>query len=216
MYRKGWRYYRDSILFWTPFFLLIGFAGYALSHPAYWIVVLLVWFLPLGYTFAGLVVASVFYSLPFVVQPLQNAFEAIGERPLEVARQAKVHREVLGRRCRALRLAGPRQEPDDLAAALQALAGPSAGPNGGQIFVDGFTGGRLPPRAGITPSTFTGGDPDVGADRRRALVLNPFLHAERRAREHVGDARPCLAVAIQVRRFEAAGESRPHAAPGQR
>ena len=39
----------------------------------------------LPFTFAGLVVASVFYSLPFVVQPLQNAFEAIGERPLEVA-----------------------------------------------------------------------------------------------------------------------------------
>ena len=40
-------------------------------------------------------------------------------------------------------------DPDDLAAALQALAGPSAGPNGGQIFVDGFTGGRLPPLASI-------------------------------------------------------------------
>lgn len=39
----------------------------------------------LPFTFAGLVVASVFYSLPFVVQSLQNAFEAIGERPLEVA-----------------------------------------------------------------------------------------------------------------------------------
>ncbi|MCK6386478.1 MAG: molybdate ABC transporter permease subunit [Zoogloea sp.] len=39
----------------------------------------------LPFTFAGLVIASVFYSLPFVVQPLQNAFEAIGERPLEVA-----------------------------------------------------------------------------------------------------------------------------------
>lgn len=39
----------------------------------------------LPFTFEGLVVASVFYSLPFVVQPLQNAFEAIGERPLEVA-----------------------------------------------------------------------------------------------------------------------------------
>jgi len=39
----------------------------------------------LPFTFAGLVVASVFYSLPFVVQPLQNAFEAIGERPLEAA-----------------------------------------------------------------------------------------------------------------------------------
>ena len=39
----------------------------------------------LPFTFAGLVVASVIYSLPFVVQPLQNAFEAIGDRPLEVA-----------------------------------------------------------------------------------------------------------------------------------
>ena len=39
----------------------------------------------LPFTFWGLVVASVFYSLPFRVQPLQNAFECIGERPLEVA-----------------------------------------------------------------------------------------------------------------------------------
>lgn len=40
---------------------------------------------PLPFTFWGLVVASVFYSLPFMVQPLQNAFESIGDRPLEVA-----------------------------------------------------------------------------------------------------------------------------------
>lgn len=40
-------------------------------------------------------------------------------------------------------------DPEELAAALQALAGPSAGPNGGQIFIDGFTGGRLPPRESI-------------------------------------------------------------------
>ena len=39
----------------------------------------------LPFTFWGLVVASSFYSLPFMVQPLQNAFEGIGERPLEVA-----------------------------------------------------------------------------------------------------------------------------------
>lgn len=39
----------------------------------------------LPFTFWGLVVASVFYSLPFMVQPLQNAFESLGERPLEVA-----------------------------------------------------------------------------------------------------------------------------------
>jgi molybdate transport system permease protein len=39
----------------------------------------------LPFTFAGLVVGSVLYSMPFVVQPLQQAFEAIGERTLEAA-----------------------------------------------------------------------------------------------------------------------------------
>ena len=39
----------------------------------------------LPFSFAGLVVGSVFYSLPFMVQPLHNAFEAMGTRPLEVA-----------------------------------------------------------------------------------------------------------------------------------
>ncbi|GAB5095889.1 molybdate ABC transporter permease subunit [Caballeronia sp. HLA56] len=39
----------------------------------------------LPFTFAGLVIGSVIYSMPFVVQPLQNAFEAIGSRPLEAA-----------------------------------------------------------------------------------------------------------------------------------
>ena len=39
----------------------------------------------LAFTFSGLVIGSAFYSLPFVVQPLQNAFSAIGKRPLEVA-----------------------------------------------------------------------------------------------------------------------------------
>ncbi len=40
---------------------------------------------PLAFTFTGLVIGSVLYSLPFVVQPLQNAFAAVGRRPLEVA-----------------------------------------------------------------------------------------------------------------------------------
>jgi molybdate transport system permease protein len=39
----------------------------------------------LAFTFAGLVVGSVIYSMPFVVQPIRNAFEAFGNRPLEVA-----------------------------------------------------------------------------------------------------------------------------------
>jgi hypothetical protein len=40
-------------------------------------------------------------------------------------------------------------DPDELAEALQALAGPSAGQGGGEIFIDGFTGGRLPPKESI-------------------------------------------------------------------
>jgi hypothetical protein len=40
-------------------------------------------------------------------------------------------------------------DPDELSDELTALAGPSAGPNGGQIYVDGFTGGQLPPKSSI-------------------------------------------------------------------
>ena len=40
-------------------------------------------------------------------------------------------------------------DPDEMADALQALAGPAAGPNGGQVFIDGFTGGRMPPKSSI-------------------------------------------------------------------
>ena len=40
---------------------------------------------PLAFTFTGLVIGSIVYSMPFVVQPLQDAFNAVGKRPLEVA-----------------------------------------------------------------------------------------------------------------------------------
>ncbi|MGC2637811.1 MAG: carboxypeptidase regulatory-like domain-containing protein [Acidobacteriaceae bacterium] len=40
-------------------------------------------------------------------------------------------------------------DPDELQNELQALAGPSAGPNGGEIYIDGFTGGQLPPKSSI-------------------------------------------------------------------
>ncbi len=40
---------------------------------------------PIAFTFTGLVIGSIIYSLPFVVQPLQGAFSAVGKRPLEVA-----------------------------------------------------------------------------------------------------------------------------------
>ena len=40
-------------------------------------------------------------------------------------------------------------DPDELLTDLQALAGPSAGPNGGQLYIDGFTAGQLPPKSSI-------------------------------------------------------------------
>ena len=40
---------------------------------------------PLAFTFTGLVIGSIIYSMPFVIQPLQDAFSAIGRRPMEVA-----------------------------------------------------------------------------------------------------------------------------------
>ena len=40
-------------------------------------------------------------------------------------------------------------DPDELQSDLEALAGPSAGPNGGQLYIDGFTGGQLPPKSSI-------------------------------------------------------------------
>src|SRR5262249_57811761 len=40
-------------------------------------------------------------------------------------------------------------DPDELQDELTALAGPSAGPNGGQIYIDGFTAGQLPPKSSI-------------------------------------------------------------------
>ena len=40
-------------------------------------------------------------------------------------------------------------DPDELQQELEALAGPSAGPNGGQIYIDGFTAGQLPPKSSI-------------------------------------------------------------------
>ena len=104
-------------------------------------------------------------------------------------------------------------DPDDLAAALQALAGPSAGPNGGQIFVDGFTGGRLPPRASIreiriNSNPFSAeydrlgfGRIEIltrpGTDRYRGQVSLNFNDEALNARNPFADSRP----AIQTRQY---------------
>lgn len=104
-------------------------------------------------------------------------------------------------------------DPDDLAAALQALAGPSAGPNGGQIFVDGFTGGRLPPRASIreiriNANPFSAeydrlglGRIEIltkpGSDRFRGQVSLNFNDDALNARNPFADSRP----PIQTRQY---------------
>lgn len=63
------------------FYLLLAMGP---EGPIGWITQTLGWGL-LPFTFAGLVIASVFYSLPFVVQPIQIAFESVGEQFLETA-----------------------------------------------------------------------------------------------------------------------------------
>jgi molybdate transport system permease protein len=71
----------------------------------------------LPFTFAGLVVASTLYSLPFTLQPIQNAFEAIGKRPLEVAATLRA-----GHWDRFFHIALPLARPGLLTAAVLAFA----------------------------------------------------------------------------------------------
>ena len=49
----------------------------------------------------------------------------------------------------AKELAALSDDPDELSQELQAMAGPGAGSSGGQIYIDGFTGGNLPPKSSI-------------------------------------------------------------------
>ena len=87
--RSGWRKPIGAIVA-LPLVLppsVLGFYLLLAMGPNGPIAPLLAWFgiglLP--FSFSGLVIASVFYSLPFMVQPLQSAFEAIGDAPFEAA-----------------------------------------------------------------------------------------------------------------------------------
>ncbi|MDR2444104.1 MAG: molybdate ABC transporter permease subunit [Deltaproteobacteria bacterium] len=71
----------------------------------------------LPFTFSGLVVASVICSLPFVVQPLVNAFEALGERPLEAAATLGA-----GKLDAFLTVIAPQARPAFLTAAIMSFA----------------------------------------------------------------------------------------------
>jgi carboxypeptidase family protein/TonB-dependent receptor-like protein len=63
------------------------------------------------------------------------------------------------------------EDPDELAAALQALAGPAAGPNGGQITIDGFEGGRIPSRDSIREVRIN--DNPLSAENDRPCFTKP-------------------------------------------
>lgn len=69
----------------------------------------------------------------------------IAETPISTESTSNANQTVIGGKD----LDALPDDPDELAAALQALAGPSVGPNGGQIFIDGFTGGALPSKDSI-------------------------------------------------------------------
>ena len=86
---------------------------------------------------------------------LEETTTVEGERPLGLNPEESASALVL----RGEDLDALPDDPDELAEALRALAGPAAGPSGGQMFIDGFSRGRLPPKASI---------------REIRLNMNPF------------------------------------------
>lgn len=83
--------------------------------------------------------------VPLTVEAVQEEVEVSNEGNVSTEAENNASATVLkGKDLDALP-----DDPEELEAALQALAGPSAGPNGGQIYIDGFTGGRLPPKEAI-------------------------------------------------------------------
>jgi Carboxypeptidase regulatory-like domain len=84
-------------------------------------------------------------SLAIAAQKQQVTVAAADATKLDVDASSNASALVL----RGADLQALSDDPDDLAADLAALAGPAVGPNGGQIYVDGFTGGRLPPKQSI-------------------------------------------------------------------
>lgn len=84
-------------------------------------------------------------NIVLTVEGLEEQVDVSGGNELSTDPNSNAGATVLG----AEELEALPDDPDELEAALQALAGPSAGPNGGQIYIDGFQGGRLPPKESI-------------------------------------------------------------------
>ena len=84
-------------------------------------------------------------TVPLTVEVMEEQVEVSDANTVRPIRPITPVRPFLGEK----ELDALPDDPDELEAALQALAGASAGPNGGQIYIDGFTGGRLPPKEAI-------------------------------------------------------------------
>src|SRR5436190_9206087 len=84
-------------------------------------------------------------NITLKIAAIESTVKVNAENPVSTDPNANANQQVIsGKDLDALP-----DDPDDLAAALQALAGPSMGPNGGQIFIDGFSGANLPPKEAI-------------------------------------------------------------------
>ncbi|HEY3103167.1 MAG TPA: TonB-dependent receptor [Pyrinomonadaceae bacterium] len=84
-------------------------------------------------------------TITLKVAEIQSEVKVESNPPISTDSSSNANQQVLsGKDLEALP-----DDPDELAAALQALAGPSVGPGGGQIFIDGFSGANLPPKEAI-------------------------------------------------------------------
>jgi hypothetical protein len=84
-------------------------------------------------------------TVSMAVEGVQEKIEVASDKGVSTDPQRNAGATVLKER----ELEALPDDPDELEAALQALAGPAAGPHGGQIYIDGFTGGRLPSKETI-------------------------------------------------------------------
>src|SRR6266404_3091436 len=85
------------------------------------------------------------FNISLKIAAIESQVKVNAETPLSTDSTNNANQTVISGKD----LEGLPDDPDELAAALQALAGPSIGPNGGQIFIDGFSGGNMPPKESI-------------------------------------------------------------------
>ncbi len=87
------------------------------------------------------------FDLKMAVEGAQQQVEVTAEGAPQVSTEAGANPSAVVLKGKDLDALS--DDPDELSNELTALAGPSAGPNGGQIYIDGFTGGQLPPKSAI-------------------------------------------------------------------